>query len=134
LKYHDQGFIRVFKKTIVPINPMFTISAIYNLRNVSLDRSFDVLRLDRDVALAHGSVDDNIQGTDKGVAPRSLLVWVEEALEGLCLEQRTPKIKPELGCALFKLFNQIAYLRDPWGSITDLRSIANTSQPRPDND
>ena len=112
---------------------MFTIAAIYNLRNVSLDHSFVVFRLDRDVALAHGSVDDNIQGTDKGVAPRSLLMWLEEALEGLCPEQRTPKIKPELGCALFKLFNQIAYLRDPWGSFTNIL-IVNNSRRRLGND
>jgi hypothetical protein len=48
-----------------PINPLFTISAIYNLRNASLDRSFDVFRLDSDIALAHRSVDDNIQRANK---------------------------------------------------------------------
>jgi hypothetical protein len=40
-------------------------------------------------------------------------MWVEEVLEGLCPEQGTPKVKSELGCTLFELFNQIAYLRDP---------------------
>jgi hypothetical protein len=57
-------------------------------------------------------------------------VWVEEVLEVLCPEQRTPKIKPELGCALLKLFNQIAYLRDPWGGFAEIWSIVHTSRPR----
>ncbi len=105
MEYHDQSSIWILKEALVPINPLFTISAVYNLRNARLDRSFDVFRLDRDIALAHGSFDDNIQGSDKGVTPCSLLMWVEEVLEGLCPEQGTPKAKPELRCALLKMFN-----------------------------
>src|SRR6267154_3189021 len=97
LEYDDQGTIWILKENLIPINPLFTISAIYNLRNASLDRSFDVFRLDSDIALAHRSVDDNIQRTNKRVAPRSLLMWVEEVLEGLCPEQGTPKVKSKLG-------------------------------------
>ena len=42
---------------------------------------------------------------------------LEEALEGLSLEQRAPEIESELRCALLKLFYQIAYLRDPRGGF-----------------
>lgn len=90
---------------------------MYDLHNVCFDRSFDVFRLDCDIALAHGSIGDDIQVAEKGVTPRSLFMRQEVVLERMGLEQRTPQAKPELGCALLKLFNQITYLRDPRGSF-----------------
>jgi hypothetical protein len=42
---------------------------------------------------------------------------LKEAFEGLSLKQRAPEIESELGCALLKLFYQIAYLRDPCGGF-----------------
>lgn len=77
MEYHNQGFVWVFKETLVLVNPLFTISTIYNLCDVSLDSSFNVLGLNRNIALAQGSVGDNIQGAKKGVTPRLLLMWME---------------------------------------------------------
>ena len=68
-EYHNQSFIWVFEKTLVFVNPLFTISTIYDLCNFSLDSSFGVFRLNRDIALAQSPIGDNIQGTDKGVMP-----------------------------------------------------------------
>jgi hypothetical protein len=48
-------------------------------------------------------------------------------LEGLCPEQCTPKIEPELGCALLKLLNQIANLRNLRGSFTGIWLIVSIS-------
>jgi hypothetical protein len=45
------------------------------------------------------------------------LMRLEEAFEGLSLEQRAPEIKSELRCASLKLFYQIPYLRDPRGNF-----------------
>jgi hypothetical protein len=77
LEYHNQSFVWVFEDTLVLVNPLFTISTIYDLCDVSLDSSFNVFGLNGDIALAQGSVGDNIQGTKKGVTPRLLLMWME---------------------------------------------------------
>ena len=61
LEYDNQSSIGIFKETLILINPLFAISAMYDLPNASLDHSFDVLRLDREIALAQGSIGDNIQ-------------------------------------------------------------------------
>lgn len=69
MEYHNQSFIWILKESLVFVNPLFTISTIYDLCDISLDSSFGFFRLNRDVALAHGSVGDDIQGTNKGVMP-----------------------------------------------------------------
>lgn len=110
---NQESLVRIFEDALALVDPGQTLLALENGIDVVDDLLLVLRGKDGDVALAAGTVDDNVTRAVEDVVPDVLLLRLEVGLVGRRRERSAPETEAELRRSLLVLLNTVAELSDP---------------------